>query len=565
MRLSRSKKWLILDYTPAESCPGPALSAIGGYEHYDEQQWLFKANYKTFEKLMRLLPGIEVDPELLEDMRREWRFREKEVASLKALPDFEITDFVFKTEPSPYQRVGLEFLRRSRRALLLDPTGTGKTKTMIDYATWLMLQKQVDYALVLCPKTLLYNWAEEIEKHSDLTNISIARGTEKSKLKALAAKPNFYITNWEAMRTKSVHKRIVELTNGRCILLGDECHKIKSYNSTVSKKFQSLYCDYMVLATATLVVNDEKDVYPALNAVALKWPGWTNFAGAYCRPGYFGGWDIKKRELGGLIDLVDKYSIRRDKKQLLPFLPEKQYKRIDVELSPKTATAYNNLGQTFMHYFKTPEAIPSTALTELLRLTEITSGFLRAVGKVEYIGNEKFEALAEIIKDVVDDRKEKVTIWCRFQPTIDRLMEIYGKAPYNAVYIDGRINDPKERMAIVSRFQNDPEIKIFIGQISAAGLGINLYSNVPDMPCATAIMLEHNWPDAEAVQAEDRIHRRGQTAEAVRILNIIATGTVDEYIVKVKNIKHQKEMEMVPISKIIKRDDLQNYLQIKKD
>lgn len=560
MKLIIKDGWMRI-YAPFDRSLIPRYKAIPEGVFVNNKQdsfWRWRFSHVHYFNILREFPEIQVQEGLHEymlNLKKNIEF----LPEIKSWDDCEITDFEFKTEPRPYQKVAFEYLRTARRCLLLDPMGSGKTFSMISFANFLQQTGKIDRCLVFAPKTTLYNFVDEIFKHSFITDAVVVDGTPKKRLSLLGEKHFFYISTWEIVWNKDLLNKLMEMADSRCLILGDEATKIKSHNSLITKGFIQLWTPFCCLSTGTLMTNKGHDVFSPLNYVSSLFKTWTSFANQYCTPGYFGGWELRSDKKSDLRSLVDQYSIRRDKSYLLPWLPEKSYQRRYVDLSKAGAKAYTELAETFLEVFETQDAVPFNVLTELLRLTEITTGFLRYEDRVEWIDNSKLSALAEIVEEVVDESGQKLVLWGRFTPTIRKLMELYGGPPYNAVFIDGSV-PTKERRDRKNQFQTDPNIKIMVGQMQAAGIGIDLFSLVPGMECSTAVRLEQEWSPVPMRQSEDRIHRSGQTADSVTIIDLVARGRIDEYILKVVERKERLENELVPIQKIVEKDDILQFL-----
>ena len=558
MKLLKNGDWLEL-YHHFDAKLIPVYKSIPHWSFTKEKKegiWRWKCNPTNYKRIIKLFPSLEVNPRLhsyLTGLDKALDY----IQDIKKLDDFKINDFKFKTSPLPHQAVGFEFVRRGQRTLLLDPMGTGKTKIMIDYANWLKETGRAKKCIVLCLKTILYNWRDELLKHSKNTDMVVVEGTRAKKIKLLEEDHFFYIMTWESVRNKDISEHLSRMMVSQCCLLGDECQKIKNHNSQVSRAFRKLYAPYVILATGTLIVRVAIDVFSSLNTVSGLWKTWTDFAGEFCTHGYFGGWELRRDKEIVLRDIVSKYSIKRDKSILK--LPPKTYQRRYVELSTDAKKAYHDISTEFITKLEDMEVITSNILTQLLRLTEITTGFLRDGDKIKWMESSKLTALHEIVEEIVDSNNEKLVIWCHYKPTIKRLMEIYGKAPYNAVHIDGDVSS-KNRSKNKNDFQSDPNIKIFIGQSTSGGVGIDLFSKVEGMPCSTAVRIEQEWSPATMRQAEDRIHRKGQTADSVTIIDIVAKDKIDEYIIETVERKEKVENRIVPISRIVVKDTILSYL-----
>ncbi len=136
----------------------------------------------------------------------------------------------------------------------------------------------------------------------------------------------------------------------------------------------------------------------------------------------------------------------------------------------------------------------------------------------------------EFIENVLEN-EDKVIV---FAHHLEVLHEIYEHFKDKAVILTGE-SSLKERDEAIQKFQNDPNIRVFVGSIRAAGTGITLTAS------STVVFAELDWTPAVMTQAEDRAHRIGQTSE-VSIYHIVIDNSIDAYIAE-KLIEKQEYMD----------------------
>jgi SWI/SNF-related matrix-associated actin-dependent regulator 1 of chromatin subfamily A len=140
----------------------------------------------------------------------------------------------------------------------------------------------------------------------------------------------------------------------------------------------------------------------------------------------------------------------------------------------------------------------------------------------------KIDGCVDWIRDYLESGK-KLVVFATHARVIDRLVKEFGKI---AVKIDGSVH-PSKRQVAVDRFQQDEQIRLFIGNIDAAGVGITL--TAADSTC----FLEFGWTPGGMSQAEDRVHRIGQTSDVVNAYYMAAAATVDEQIISLLEDKQR--------------------------
>jgi SWI/SNF-related matrix-associated actin-dependent regulator 1 of chromatin subfamily A len=179
-----------------------------------------------------------------------------------------------------------------------------------------------------------------------------------------------------------------------------------------------------------------------------------------------------------------------------------------------------------------------------LRITTILS-------KIEYlrqfIVNKKLPQVIEWLEDVLESTggngNGKVVVFYHHKEIGDKLEAHFQKI---SVRIDGD-TPAQKRQEYVDRFQNDPEVRMFLGNIQAAGMGITLTA------ASTVAFVELPWAPALLDQAEDRCHRIGQKY-VVNVYYLVAAGTIEEDMAKVLDQKRQV-VKMVLDGKEIEADE----------
>jgi len=194
-----------------------------------------------------------------------------------------------------------------------------------------------------------------------------------------------------------------------------------------------------------------------------------------------------------------------------------------VELEPAAMKIYKDLVRDSYAELGHSEVTVTNILTRLLRLSQITGGFIGGDegGPVQRISTAKEEALEDIIEDVLQSGK-KLVIMARFIPEINAICRLLEKKGIRYSLLMGGVKDRDEQVAA---FQNDPEVQVFVGQIATAGLGVTLTA------ASTMVFYSLDYSMSNFEQARARIHRVGQR-ENCTYLYLTAKGTVDEKVLK---------------------------------
>jgi SWI/SNF-related matrix-associated actin-dependent regulator 1 of chromatin subfamily A len=301
------------------------------------------------------------------------------------------------------------------------------------------------------------------------------------------------------------------------VLIYDESHSLKNGKAARSKAAKELAATvpHKILLTGTPVLNRPKELWNQLQIIdPFAYPDkrffqWhKRYTNATKNPF---GWDFSgASNLEELAASLKTIMIRRTKDQVLKELPAKR--RTTVLIPIDNRKEYDRADNEFMAWMteqKGAEAAERASNVEQLAKIE----YLRQIA----VAGKMKSALAWIENFL--ESGEKLVIFATHKATIHALEREYGAM---AVKIDGSVSSEK-RQAAVDAFQNDPDAKIFIGNIQAAGVGITLTA------ASNVVFLELGWTPALHDQAEDRCHRIGQE-NAVNIWYLLAEKTIDASI-----------------------------------
>jgi len=462
-----------------------------------------------YQLLVLVNNNMEGDIELFEIEKKKQALKEKELSKLKEATD---TDFVVrnvKGELYPYQKIGVEFfIRNGGKAILADTMGLGKTLEALAYVA----HRELDKTLVICPASVKYAWENEVKKWTKLKPIVIDSKTELTS--QLFADNNIFIINYDIL------KRFVnELTTTRFdCLICDEFHYIKNpvaqrtkYVKSIAKNIESV-----LLLSGTPLLSRPVELF---NGLQLMDPEEFNdyylYTKRYCaaHQGRF-GWDVSgSSKIDELQERINKYFLRRMKENVLKELPPKRFIDYPVELDPVQYRNYKLVENSFVKYLKEikkkkkeeiDRTLQASALVQLNELRQITS-------------NGKLYSAKYVINSIID-AGEKVVVFSVYNKPLEDLKEEFGDS---AVILTGKTNNEK-RAEIIKSFQEDDSKKIFLGGIKSGGVGITLTR------ATNVLFIDYSYLPSDHKQAEDRIHRIGQTADSVTIYQLYAKNTIDE-------------------------------------
>nr|PZN59301.1 MAG: hypothetical protein DIU58_18115 [Sphaerobacter thermophilus] len=230
------------------------------------------------------------------------------------------------------------------------------------------------------------------------------------------------------------------------------------------------------------------------------------------------------KNLDELVEKAHKIAFRITRAECLD-LPPEVYTDIPVQLGPRARAIYRELEAQAVARLSAESSISaSNVLTELLRLQQVAGGWVTTDdGRTVQVGNEKLDALMDLLEDLLSNAQRKVTVFCRFVPEIRAILAACEKA---GIAAEGLYGATRDRGELVRRFQEEAEPRVMVIQIQTGGLGITLHR------ADTAVFYSTGWSLADYEQAKARIQRAGQRAEKVQYFHLLARGTVDERIMQ---------------------------------
>lgn len=418
--------------------------------------------------------------------------------------------------------------------------GTGKTKVAIDWAGIGFYNLDVRRVLIVAPLSVLGVWPRQIRQHSGApSRIFRLEGSTVRRTELLTRiinspdneKLTYLIINYEGIwrepdRGPGIKDLLIQWKPD--LVIWDECHRLKSPTSKQSRAAYaiSLVARYRLGLTGTHITKSPLDVFGQFRSINDKVFGsnWYQFRNFYGVWGGFGRFQLRGfRELPTLIKRVRANSFRVKKEDCLD-LPPKLFETVPVTLSERASNLYREMAKEMIIEIEDTHATAAIVLVKLLRLSQITSGFVKDVdGNVRIFDNSKLDTCIDLVDDLLEE-EHKVVIFVRFSSDIDRIKDklLIRKVPH--AILSGSVPVAK-RDSLVQRFQTDPKLKVFIAQIQAGSLGIDLTA------ADAAIFYSLDYNAANYWQAQDRIHRIGQTKK-VTYYHLVVPKSIDAIVLQ---------------------------------
>lgn len=391
--------------------------------------------------------------------------------------------------PMEHQKIAIEKLLANNKFILADDMGLGKTTSTVIAS----LESDIKKVLIVCPASLKINWKREIELYSD-ENVLIVEG------KKWGSTFKYYIINYDILKnfhttenTEDSDAYKIILNEGFDLAIVDEAHYISNSQAQRTKLLNDILAKIprVWLLTGTPMTSRPINYFNLLKIVNSPLTlNWKSYVLRYCKGYQFrvGGrkiWNTSgASNLDELREQTKAVVLRRMKTDILD-LPEKIISPIWLELKN---SFYDDELTEFLRISKENRKKESLTVT-LNRLMKLR----------QLIAIEKVDHTCELIDKVLEQGR-KVIVFTNFTMSLDMIYEKYGK---KAVVLDGRMSKDRRQQS-VDRFQNEDKVKVFIGNIKAAGVGITLTA------ADTVIFNDLSFVPADHSQAEDRAYRYGQ-------------------------------------------------------
>ena len=438
----------------------------------------------------------------------------------------------FKGKLRDYQRDGLGWLYFLNQfkfgGCLADEMGLGKTVQILALFSLLKHKsktKKTKPSLIVVPRSLVYNWQQEIAKYTALTCLDYSN-PDRTKTRKNFGDHDLIITTYAILRRDITFLKDIDFSYA----VLDEAQAIKNGASQSAKASRLLHADHRLCLTGTPVENQIDDL-------------WSLFE--FLNPGFLEGSSIKAylksasqnthhQSLEMIAKAIQPFMLRRTKDKVAKDLPAKTEQTLFCELPPSQRKEYDRLKDFYrlslskkakdVGFQKTKIHV----LEALLRLRQAACHPGMIDAKLANTDSAKISLLLEHLDEIIRNG-HKVLIFSQFTKMLALVQTALDKNQYTYEYLDGKT---KNRQQKVDRFQSDPSCQVFLISLKAGGVGLNLTK------AEYCFILDPWWNPAAESQAIDRAHRIGQENH-VFAYKIIAKDTVEEKILALQNQKRE--------------------------
>lgn len=486
----------------------------------------FPKNVFTYRELWKAFPELKSNTEFVEDgkLSNEEMEVTLELKKWANLHDDRLRE---------YQNQDAGYLKSRGSCLVLNEPRTGKTPTMITVLKALGTRKN----LVVCPSSLVLNWAKEFAKWYPECKVRAIAGDKKKRVEQLneyaffgKSTLNVLIISKDTLKIE-VNQQLEDSKFDTMIV--DEAHFLRNWKSKQSEAIFGVTAKIKYALTGTPSVKHGSDVYGLLHFINPSgFPSFWQFTDRYWNI-LDNGWgkdigDSKGWRQEELKTLMAMNSVQRKRKDVMKWLPNQTRQTISVELGKKQLKLYDQMFDTFMATDGKDDTLHEVdtmnKLSQLLRLRQLCLD-PRLLG-FDVVGN-KTTALLEF----ADGMKEPFVVMTTFSSYFKLIKPELEKLGKRVEIIDGGVSKSR-RQEIVERFQKG-KIDILLCNIIAAGTGLTLDR------ADTVVFLDKAFNPADNEQAEDRIvPTTRERYHPINIITLVIDGTVDE---RVNDILERKE------------------------
>ncbi len=453
----------------------------------------------------------------------------------------------------PYQKAGydwLHFLREySFGGCLADDMGLGKT---VQALTLLLKEKEngnTTPSLIVCPTSVVFNWEKEVQKFTPDLRVLLHTGMDRDRDTSNFSGHDIVLTSYGLLRRDIVFLKDFKF---HYIIL-DESQKIKNPISQTAKAARVLQAQHRLVLTGTPVENNTIELWSQFSFLNHGLLGSLN----YFRENFTNPIEKKQDEEAAafLKKLIFPFVLRRTKERVAPELPEKVEQFYYCGMNPEQEKLY----QYWRDFYR---AMILGKIDEV-GLDKSRMNILEGLVKLRQIAchpylidqnvqedSAKFESLKELTESILAEN-HKVLIFSQFVrmlTLIRKHLEDNG-IPYE--YLDGHTTD---RETVVTRFQTDEKVKVFLISLKAGGTGLNLTA------ADYVILYDPWWNPAVEIQATDRAHRIGQDKK-VFVYRLITKGSVEEKMLDLQEKKKNLISNLISTDggffKTLSREDIE--------
>jgi len=398
----------------------------------------------------------------------------------------------------PFQRSGVAWLIKRKKAILADDMGLGKSVQAAVAVRKLFETGRVLNAAVVCPKHLISHWAGTFEKWSP--NLIVRSDLLSTKLNGAGKKSHILITNYESLRGLLASKQLTIDT-----LICDEAHRLRNHKAQIFATIRGINPQRVWLLTGTPIENSEDDYWALLSLI---------------EPGKFAA-SRTERHHAAIAVQARRHTLRREKSQVLHELPAVSEIDIPVSMSREQKAEYIEVRRS---YENRPPLTLFTAMRAACDLAPVS----KASAKLD---------LAEVLISKIAEKGEKVVIFSYTLAPLRALATRLKEQSVPLLFIAGS-SQSGERSNILTAFADPKGPAVLLASSKVAAEGLNLTA------ANHAVFINKWWNPSANAQARDRIVRIGQTKPCF-VYYLKTVGTLEEKLDQIISMKKKTFEEIM--------------------
>ncbi|MCW4039764.1 MAG: DEAD/DEAH box helicase [Candidatus Bathyarchaeota archaeon] len=424
-----------------------------------------------------------------------------------------------------YQKDGVRFLIEHSQALLADEMGLGKSIQAIVALRLLFGAVSITNCLILCPKSVLTDWANKFESWAPELMITEVSGSSAQRRTLWETPSQIYLTTYDSLK-----EDITALTETTTLefdlVILDEIQRIKNSTTKTFHAVNHIQSRIRWGLSGTPLENRVEEIVTIFR---------------YLNPSLFSSSNVTDSDY--VKSLIAPFTLRRTKQAVLTELPTKTQENVLLDLSPKQRAVYNLVETHGVLEIK--EKGSTATATHIMALISK----LKQICNLEPVSGESCKL--DYIEDVLttlNETGDKMVLFSQYpfktlqliQPRLHR---------FNPLIYSGALSS-KQRAAVVQQFEEDPTVRVLLISLKAGGLGLTLTA------ANYVAHFDSWWNPATMSQAEDRTHRIGQKKN-VTVLSLISKHTIEE---RIQTILEEKKILFQEVVGDISEDGLSHHL-----
>ncbi|MGL4688005.1 MAG: DEAD/DEAH box helicase, partial [Fusobacteriaceae bacterium] len=497
-------------------------------------------NYKYIEKLERLFKGgdgskvkisffdLPIIEEMIDDKIFSQEFKKSRdfFQGINTVSEYKTVFPKIKATLREYQEYGYKWLSylvdNNLGGCLADDMGLGKTLQAITLLTRIHLEKKAT-SLVIMPKSLIYNWENEIKKFSPGLKTGIYYGNTRDI--TILNDKDIILTTYGTIRNdiEKLRKENFEL------VILDESQNIKNVNAQTTKAIMLLNSRNRLALSGTPIENNLSELYSLFRFLnPAMFGSLDEFNMTYANPIQR---DNDKEAIQELKKKIYPFILRRVKKEVLKDLPEKIEQTLFIDMNKEQKAFYN---ERRMYYYNMvnnhikEQGLGKAQFYVLQALNELRQITSCPESKNINITSSKRVVLINNVADAVANG-HKVLVFTNYINSIENVCKDLEKFGIKYLSMTGAT---KDRQSLVDKFQKDSSYKVFVMTLKTGGVGLNLTS------ADTIFIYDPWWNKTVENQAVDRAYRLGQD-RTVFSYKLILKDSIEEKILKLQELKSE--------------------------